>query len=206
MSTMSTRVEWTAGKWTVAPVLVREEQGDMHVTPCKGSDFWEKTLYGFEHRDGHALLAPWSAEEGIEVSFRLAGLTELYDQAGLMLWTGERQWIKAGIELNDGVPHLAVVATDEYSDWSLSPVPEWAGLEVTVRASQLKDAVIIRARAGHGNWRTIRVVRFPEHAGRQAGPFVCAPTRAGLEVVFTRWAKTAADTDLHQDPPLPELR
>ena len=30
-----------------------------------------------------------------------------------------------------------------------------------------------------------------------AGPFVCAPTRAGLEVVVTEWVRTPADAALH---------
>ena len=33
-----------------------------------------------------------------------------------------------------------------------------------------------------------------------AGPLVCAPMRAGLEVRFTRWAFVPADVDLHEDP------
>ena len=35
-----------------------------------------------------------------------------------------------------------------------------------------------------------------------AGPFVCAPKRAGLTVTFTRWAHTDPDVDLHTAPPL----
>ena len=119
-----------------------------------------------------------------------------------MLWHGEQQWIKAGIELNDGVPHIGAVVTDTYSDWSLSPVPEWTGEVITLRASQMKDAVILRARTEIHPWRTIRVARFPSESGRQAGPYLCAPTRAGFRVTFTRWAATAPDADVHTDPPI----
>ncbi|MNI91968.1 hypothetical protein D3C73_1496990 [compost metagenome] len=79
-------------------------------------------------------------------------------------------------------------------------MPEWAGEEVTLRASIMKDAVIIRARTRHHAWRTIRVARFPYPAGNQAGPFACSPTRDGLEVTFTRWDFTEPDQDLHTDP------
>ncbi|MFC4599956.1 DUF1349 domain-containing protein [Cohnella hongkongensis] len=194
-------IPWSRGKWTTAPLSVKEEEGLLRVGAKHGSDYWEKTLYEFEHRDGHALLAEWTDGRAVEVGFRLDSLTELYDQAGLMLWHGQQQWIKAGIELNDGVPHLAVVATDGYSDWSLAPVPEWLGEEVTIRASRMKEAVIIRARTRSEGWRTVRVARFPYSSGNLAGPLVCAPTRAGLEVVFTRWSLTAPDAELHADPP-----
>lgn len=192
---------WNKGKWTTEPVSVKEVDGILKVAARRGSDYWEKTLYEFEHRDGHALLAEWEDGYAIEVGFRIDSFTELYDQAGLMLWHAQEQWIKAGIELNDGVPHLAVVVTDGYSDWSLAPVPEWAGKEVIIRASRMKDAVIIRARTVSEEWRTVRVARFPYSAGNLAGPLVCAPTRAGLEVEFTCWVRTEPDADLHTDSP-----
>ncbi|MBJ6360329.1 DUF1349 domain-containing protein [Paenibacillus sp. GCM10012307] len=201
-----TNIPWDKGTWTTAPVSVQEEGEGLRVGAKHGSDYWEKTLYEFEHRDGHALLAPWEDASAMEVTFQLSSFTELYDQAGLMLWHGPEQWIKAGVELNDGVPQVAVVVTDGYSDWSLAPAPEWVGQKVTIRASRQKDAVIIRARSQSEGWRTIRVARFPYASGKQAGPFVCSPTRAGLEVVFTRWVLASPDADLHTDPPLPSER
>lgn len=196
-------IEWSSGRWTHEPVSTRKVPGGFMVEAVKGSDYWQKTLYGFQHADGHALLAPWEEELAMEVSFSTQGFSGLYDQAGIMLWHGPERWIKAGIEVNDGVPHVGAVVTDGYSDWSLSPVPEWTGKEITLRASRMKDAVIIRARAEGEGWRTIRVTRLEPGSAWQAGPMVCAPTRPGLQVKFTRWALTASDKDLHEDPPVP---
>lgn len=196
------RIEWQAGVWSNVPVSSEAGPDQLTVEAAEGSDYWQKTMYGFQHDNGHALLAPWETTEAVEVSFALDGFTELYDQAGIMLWHGEQQWVKAGIELNDGVPHIGAVVTDTYSDWSLSPVPEWTGEVITLRASRMKDAVILRARTENHPWRTIRVARFPYESGKQAGPFLCAPTRAGFRVTFTRWAATAPDTDVHTDPPV----
>lgn len=197
---MNKKINWEAGEWLNTPLSARIEDHYLKVVPEKGRDFWKKTFYGFEYEDGAALLAGWSNEKAVEVSFQLSSFTELYDQAGILLYHGPGQWIKAGVEINDGIPQLSAVVTDGYSDWSLSAVPEWAGEEVTVRASILKDAVIIRARTNHHAWRTIRVARFPYPAGNQAGPFACSPTRDGLEVTFTRWDFTKPDQDLHSDP------
>jgi regulation of enolase protein 1 (concanavalin A-like superfamily) len=51
----------------------------------------------------------------------------LYDQGGLILVLrhadGTQKWVKAGIELTHGKPHLGVVAKDRWADWSLLPVP-----------------------------------------------------------------------------------
>ncbi|GMK41447.1 hypothetical protein PCCS19_45030 [Paenibacillus sp. CCS19] len=194
------RMEWDAGVWLNPPLSVRKEGQSLKVVPEKGRDFWKKTLYEFEFEDGPALLADWDRNTAVEVTFHLGSFTELYDQAGLLLYQGPGQWIKTGIEINDGIPQLATVVTDGYSDWSLSAVPEWVGEEVTIRASIIKDAVIVRARSTQYAWRTIRVARFPYLTGNQAGPFTCSPTREGFEVTFTRWEITAPDQDLHTDP------
>jgi regulation of enolase protein 1 (concanavalin A-like superfamily) len=200
METGMTAVSWDAGTWTNGPVSSQVRGDSLVVEAVEGSDYWEKTVYGFEHRNGHALLTPWTAEAAVEVSFSLAGFDHLYDQAGIMLWQDDEHWIKAGVELNDGVPHLAVVVTDGFSDWSLSPVPDWVGHDVTVRASRLGDGVVIRARVDGESWRTIRVARFDPAAAAQAGPMLCSPTRAGLRVTFTRWVEAEPDADLHTDP------
>ncbi|WP_350348253.1 DUF1349 domain-containing protein [Agromyces sp. G08B096] len=195
-------VHWTAGTWTREPVAARIDDDDLVVAAAEGSDYWRTTYYGFLHDDGHGLLTEWPADAAMEVAFDSSALTELYDQAGIFLRAGEDRWIKAGIELNDGVPHVGAVVTDRVSDWSLAPVPDWAGQVITVRASRSADAVVLRARAGDGPWRTIRVAPFAALPARaEAGPLVCAPMRQGLEVRFTRWVLAAPDADLHEDPP-----
>ena len=201
---MTTKImRWSDGTWGKPPQSVEERETQLVVEAASGSDFWERTLYGFQHASGHALLADWQDTDAVEVSFSLRGFSELYDQAGLMLWRSSTCWIKAGVEINDGVPHVGAVVTDVFSDWSLAPVPEWTGGVVTIRASRVMDAVILRASANGAPWRTLRVARFPHAHGKSAGPFVCAPKRAGLKVTFTRWAHTAPDAELHVDPPLP---
>lgn len=201
---MRSIMDWHSGEWTTEPVSVTEEGLHLKVESREGSDYWEKTLYGFQRDSGHSLLTSWDQDVAMEVTFELDSFTELYDQAGIMLMNAPGQWIKAGIEINDGIPQLATVVTHEYSDWSLAPVPEWVGERVTIRASRLNDAVIIRARAGKHPWRTVRVAPFPARTDSQAGPFVCSPTRPGLIVTFTRWAITKPDSDIHVDPSIEE--
>lgn len=76
-----------------------------------------------------------------------------WDDAVESLWTK----IKAGIEINDGITHVGAVVTTGYSDWSLSPVPEWMGMLITIRVFRLRDTVIIKALADQHPWRSIRV-------------------------------------------------
>jgi regulation of enolase protein 1 (concanavalin A-like superfamily) len=81
------------------------------------TDFWRDTLYGFRHDSGHALMVPVDGDFTAHVGFD--GVYEaLYDQAGLTLRQDEAHWIKAGIELSDGLANLSVVVTGGASDWS----------------------------------------------------------------------------------------
>lgn len=56
---------------------------------------------------------------------------QLYDQGGIILVLngadGSRKWVKTGIELTHGRPHLSTVVKDRFADWSLLPVPSGGG-------------------------------------------------------------------------------
>lgn len=187
---------WSTGTWLNPPAAVREDGDGLLVTAREGSDFWRTTGYGFVHDNGHALLLPFPPGTAVEVSF-VADFAELYDQAGALVRVDPGTWIKAGVELSDGAPQLGAVVTHGTSDWSLAPVPEWAGREVTVRVSRSGDAVTVRARCGDEPWRMVRLAWLDPTAEASAGPFCCAPQQAALQVRFTRLAAGPADTALH---------
>lgn len=192
-------VSWSAGRWSAPPASAYEQGRDLLVIARSGSDLWRTTFYGFVHHDGHALLVPMPDAAAVEVGFR-ADLTYLYDQAGLLLRVDDETWIKAGVERTDGAWHLGAVVTREVSDWSLAPVPEWEGQEVTIRASRSGNAVTIRARAGQEPWRLVRLAPLPEGVPVFAGPMCCSPQGPGARVRFTRYAVGPPDGDLHTPP------
>ena len=187
-----------APTWLNPPVEAQVVGGELLVTAAEGSDLWRETSYGFTHDSGHALLAPFADGTAIEVSFVL-DYAEQFDQAGVLVRADERTWTKAGVEVSDGEPQVGAVVTRGRSDWSVAPVPAWAGREVTVRASRSGDALTVRARAGDEPWRLVRVSPLDVGTDLLAGPFCCAPTRDGLRVRFTRVVSTAADAALHAD-------
>ncbi|MDZ5444778.1 DUF1349 domain-containing protein [Micromonospora sp. 4G57] len=196
MNAETSRVEWSAGTWLNPPVRAAESAGGLLVEPAEGSDFWRHTSYGFVHDDGSALLAPFPAGSAVEVSFQL-DYAEQFDQAGVLVRVDERCWTKAGVEVSDGRPQLGGVVTREVSDWSVAPVPEWSGREVTVRVSRSGDALTVRARAAGEPWRLVRLAPLEPGAEASAGPFCCSPTRGGLIVRFTGWRRGRADAALH---------
>ncbi|WJX98612.1 DUF1349 domain-containing protein [Curtobacterium sp. 458] len=191
-------IAWSAGTWSNPPVAVATSEDGIRVSAAEGSDAWRLTSYGFVHDTEHALLAPFTNGTAMEVTFRL-DLAEQFDQAGIFVSVDEATWIKAGVERSDGEDCLGAVVTRGFSDWSLSPAPEWHGRLVTIRASRSDDALTVRARVEDEPWRLVRVAPLDERAVVTAGPMCCAPSRPGFEVHFTAWQTGPADGSLHAD-------
>lgn len=189
-------VPWSHGAWTHPPVSAVEQGTDLLVTAKEGSDAWRTTSYGFIHDSEHALLVPFPEGSAVEVEFT-ADFSEQFDQAGVFVHVSAGQWVKAGVEFADGACHLGAVVTNGMSDWSVAPVPGWKGGRVLIRISRAGDALTIRAKAGDGPLQLVRVVPLDPAEVAYAGPFACAPTRAGLTVPFHAWRAVAPDGALH---------
>jgi regulation of enolase protein 1 (concanavalin A-like superfamily) len=187
---------WNDARWLNPPARARYDNSDLVVEAREGSDFWRTTAYDFVHDSGHALLVPFPEATAVEVRFVL-DYTQQFDQAGVLVRADEERWIKAGVEVSDGAPHLGAVVTNGMSDWSTSPVAAWQGREVTVRASRSTDALTVRARVDSEPWQLVRVAPLPARSALDVGPYCCAPTRADLVVRFRSAVLDASDQVLH---------
>ena len=100
-----------------------EQSGDLLVVrAAPKTDFWSRTFYGFERRNGHVYGRAVAGDFSLTVTFA-ADYKALYDQAGAMIRVDDDTWLKAGVELTDGALHVsAVVTRDAWSDWSITPV------------------------------------------------------------------------------------
>ena len=197
VSGVPSHIPWNEGTWFNPPADIAVDRNGLTVTAHEGSDLWRTTSYGFVHDSAHALLRPFEIGSAVEVSFVL-DFGAQFDQAGILVRSDEAHWLKAGTEMSDGEAHVGAVATRGTSDWSLAPVPDWHGTVVTVRVSWSGDALSVRARSESSAWRLLRVSPWtPPSATVMAGPYLAAPTRAGLHVRFTEWKVDSADVELH---------
>ncbi|MFM9151973.1 MAG: DUF1349 domain-containing protein [Candidatus Planktophila sp.] len=188
-------IAWNQGQWVNPPLSSSHDGQSLTVAAIHESDFWRNTSYGFVHDSGHALLSEFPDHSAMEVSFIL-DYTGQFDQAGIIVYSDSQHWIKAGVESADGSPQVGAVVTDINSDWSLAPVPEWMGKEVTVRASRAGDALTIRVRCGQEN-RMVRLAPLDESLIWRAGPHCASPISENLTITFTQWQAGDADLALH---------
>ncbi|WP_331772314.1 DUF1349 domain-containing protein (plasmid) [Embleya sp. NBC_00888] len=192
-------MDWDDAHWLNPPTSAERDGTALVVIPAEGADFWQQTSYGFSRDSGSALLTELPPDTSVEVTFE-GDFDALYDQAGAFVRIDEHNWVKAGVEVTDGALHVGAVVTRGVSDWSIAPVPEWAGRPVTVRVSRAGDALTIRARSADDPWRTIRLAPLSPDARAFAGPFCCSPERADLRVRFTRFVVGPPDAGLHEHP------
>ena len=183
------------GVWLNPPLCSEITLEGFSVTAKENSDFWLLTSYGFIHTDGHALLNDFPQDSAIEISWVL-DYDQQFDQAGLIVYHDDENWIKAGVEFADGSPQLGAVVTTGKSDWSVSPVPDWMNKDVFLRFSRTGDSLTIRAKAD-GDWRLVRLAPLGPNLNWNVGLFCASPTRAGLKILFKTLKWTEQDKSLH---------
>lgn len=187
--------ELDSGEWLNPPHNVELTPRGLSVTAKEGSDFWQKTSYGFTHLSGHALLNSFPQDSALEVTWKL-NYNQQFDQAGLIAYSDDENWIKGGVEFADGFPQLGAVVTNKNSDWPVAQVPDWMNREVSLRFSRTGDALTIRAKCDD-EWQLVRLAPLDPARTWKVGIFCASPTRAGLEILFTSLLWTDSDKALH---------
>ena len=189
------KVQIDKGEWLNPPISSGITSKGFVVSAKEKSDFWQKTSYGFVYNSGHALLNDFPNETSIEASWVL-DYRHQFDHAGLIAYSDETHWIKAGVEFADGLPQLGAVVTRDISDWSVAPVPTWMDKEVQLRFSRSGDALTIRAKC-EGDWQFVRLAPLDPARNWKVGIFCCSPLRSGLELCFTDLKVGSPDSSLH---------
>lgn len=170
-------------QWHSPPTEIAWDDAGLRFRTGPKTDFWQHTWYGFRRDDGHFLGLDAPAEFSATVTFD-AAYEHLYDQAGIMLRIDAVTWIKAGVEMSDGVTNVSTVVTrDGVSDWSVIAVPGMRGPQ-DLRLIRIGTAALLHHRQPDGIWQLIRLAAFPEGAA-QVGPMGCTPEREGLWVTVT---------------------
>lgn len=130
---------WEGFAWVNEPVRTEiDALGRLRWETRPVSDFWRHTggVVGADY--GDALLVGCEGDFKVTMQLQCEFLSP-FDQCGLMVRVDERNWLKAGIEL-DGSPWFSVVETREHSDWSKQAISTWSVEFTLCRANATRSA------------------------------------------------------------------
>jgi hypothetical protein len=160
----------------------------LRIEPDSGTDFWQKTHYGFEVDNGHFLFAPVAGDFVLTTRVRFQPVHQ-YDQAGLMVRVSPSCWLKTSVEHEPVGPSRlgAVVTNHAYSDWSTQPFASGPG-EIWLRVRREGDDYLVEASPDGSRWEQIRVAHLHEGRGQpvMAGVYACSPKGTGFVAELDR--------------------
>jgi regulation of enolase protein 1 (concanavalin A-like superfamily) len=179
-------------QWLIPPRCWRLDPSlpGLRIEPEAGTDFWQRTHYGFSADNGHFLGMELESGSDFVLSTQVRfHPVHQYDQAGLMIRADEACWVKASVEHEPGqTPRLGAVVTNAgYSDWSLQDYPfqeNALGLRMNKRGA---DILVEFSPSSGERWSLMRVARLhlPPQRRIRAGLYACSPKGAGFRAEFT---------------------
>jgi regulation of enolase protein 1 (concanavalin A-like superfamily) len=174
----------TEMKWQNEPDGWTLDGSKLTIECANGTDFWRKTHYGFDRSSGHFYYRVVPGD--FRVSTKIEGpFLNQYDQAGLMLWLDEDNWLKAGVEFVDGKHIFSVVVTHGFSDWSIYPCdnPEAMSIHMIRRG----DSVTVETVEVDGTSKVARLAYMDPMVAARVGPMACAPSGSGFSATLSGW-------------------
>jgi regulation of enolase protein 1 (concanavalin A-like superfamily) len=182
---LNPRLRWHCEpqRWSIetAPTALR-------IRADPGTDFWQRTHYGFEADNGHFLFLDAVGDFVLttKVTFRPQ---HQYDQAGLMVRLSPSCWLKTSVEFEpDGFNRLgAVVTNGQYSDWSTQPIDKNVQT-VWFRVRAEANDFIVDSSVDGERWEQLRMACLHDRASANSvscGLYACSPKAAGYEADFS---------------------
>ncbi|MDF1569466.1 MAG: DUF1349 domain-containing protein [Spirochaetaceae bacterium] len=164
----------------------RFEQGILSFSTSGGTDFWQRTHYGFSRDDGHAMLTSLSSNFTMSVKTSFEYKTQ-FDQCGLLLRIDALNWIKVGTEKEDSETNRlgSVVTNLGYSDWATSDIGSSIG-EIWYKVKSTENDFIISSSLDGVVWTQMRIAHL--HSRQRpinAGIYACSPKEGGFSVEFS---------------------
>ena len=169
--------------WEIAPASWSLDDGPLLTIAAPArSDLFSDPAGGAPVAGAPRLLGPVAGDFQLSARVRCT-FAGTFDAGALLLWAGERQWVKLAFEVSpQGEPMVVSVATDGRSDDANAfVVPDDA---VWLRISRIGAACALHARLDGEDWRFVRHLAFPALDGLRAGFLAQSPTGEGATARF----------------------
>jgi len=181
-----------------ASYSIREDEVVINTDP--GTDFWQRTYYGFRNDNAPALLFKIN-----EAYFSFAVKTEfdskhLFDQCGVVIYQNSDNWFKASIEYeNEEYQRLGSVVTNHgFSDWATTDID--SGIKsMYYRISRRESDFCIENSDDGIEYKQMRIFHLFEGGGEiQLGIYACSPGNSSFQSVFSQMKLTECKWKAHE--------
>lgn len=186
--------------WVNEPRNYTIEENKIVIDTESGTDFWQRTYYGFQNDNAPALL------KKIDQSyFSFLVKTEFdskcrFDQCGVIVYQNSENWIKASIEYeNEEFQRLGSVVTNlGYSDWATTDIPA-SQKYMYYRVSRRGRDFCIENSFDGLNYKQMRIAHLFEAENEiQIGIYACSPEHSTFQAVFTDLSFTECQWKEHK--------
>ncbi len=159
--------------------------GPFDITCSPQTDIWDKPPAT------HSFNAPVIYQATTVSSLKSARVTvssewtHKYDQGGLCLvvnTSASRKWVKTGVEFENGQPNVSTVATERWSDWSLTPLQGTSRATIVMEVAEV-GSLWVRLLEENGKTTPLREVTWwadlPQDAECWVGVYAAKPAPHG---------------------------
>ncbi len=194
------KADFRTATWINEPRESRVTGDEVEIGTDPGTDFWQRSYYGFRNDNAHALVLERQDNFTLEarVSFEYR---DRFDQCGLVIYEDSENWFKASIEHEtEGPARLGSVVTNAgYSDWATTDIGGVASIRY--RLSRRGPDFLLERAFGGEEYHQMRVFHLrvlgetTQEMGRanpplppmrpvHVGLYACSPIGAGFRVRF----------------------
>ncbi|MCR8657540.1 DUF1349 domain-containing protein [Paenibacillus endoradicis] len=165
-----------------------------------GTDFWQRTYYGFQNDNAPALLMKTN-----EKYFSFIVKTEFdskqrFDQCGVTIYQNSDNWLKASIEYeNEEFQRLGSVVTNlGYSDWATTDIAATQKFMYYRLSRRGSDYCIENSYDGI-HYKQMRIAHLFEGVEDiQIGIYACSPEESSFKAIFTEMKFTECQWKEHK--------
>jgi regulation of enolase protein 1 (concanavalin A-like superfamily) len=176
------------------------ENDKIEIITEPGTDFWQRTYYGFRNDNAPAFLLPVE-----EKYFSFYVKTEFdskhrFDQCGVIVYQDSNNWFKASAEYeNDRYQRLGSVVTNHgYSDWATTDIK--ADVKIMYyRLSRRECDFCIETSMDGVTYKQMRIFHLFEGEGIvNIGIYACSPEQSSFKSLFKEIQLTSCHWNEHQ--------
>ncbi|HEX3076955.1 MAG TPA: DUF1349 domain-containing protein [Lachnospiraceae bacterium] len=173
--------------WIHEPKNYLIEADRIEIITEPGTDYWQRTYYGFRNDNAPTLLIRTD-----EKFFSFVVKTEYeshhrFDQCGVIIYQDSDNWIKGSIEYeNEEYQRLGSVVTNHgYSDWATTDIPADQKM-MYYRLSRRESDFCLENSWDGVHYKQMRIAHlFEGNDTVQIGIYACSPEQSSFKAKFS---------------------